>query len=39
MKNMPPGFEMAVFEINPATAYFLDNTVSFGHRDRVEYSD
>jgi nitroimidazol reductase NimA-like FMN-containing flavoprotein (pyridoxamine 5'-phosphate oxidase superfamily) len=39
MKEMPPEFQMVTYEVRPRVAYFLDNTVAFGHRDRVEFED
>lgn len=37
MANMPPDPKMIFIKVNPVEAYYLDNTVKFGHRDRVEY--
>lgn len=37
IENMPPNPDLVCFKIEPAIGFFLDNTVSFGHRDRVEY--
>jgi len=37
MKEMPPEFQMVIYKVTPRTAYFLDNTVAFGHRDQVEF--
>ncbi len=36
-EKIPPNPDLVCFKIEPARGYFLDNTVSFGHRDRVEY--
>lgn len=37
IENIPPNPNLVCFKIEPAIGYFLDNTVNFGHRDRVEY--
>jgi nitroimidazol reductase NimA-like FMN-containing flavoprotein (pyridoxamine 5'-phosphate oxidase superfamily) len=37
IEAMPPNPDMVFFKIEPTTGYFLDNTVSFGHRDIVWY--
>ncbi len=35
--EIPESPNYVIFKITPRVGYFLDNTVSFGHRDRVEY--
>jgi general stress protein 26 len=37
MANLPPNPDMAFFKVEPTEIYYLDYTVSFGHRDRVEF--
>lgn len=37
LENMDPNPNLVCFKIEPSIGFFLDNTVSFGHRDRVEY--
>lgn len=37
MENIPANPDLVIFRIKPSRAYFLDNTVSFGHRDMVEF--
>lgn len=37
MASLPPGFEMGVVKIEPKQAYFLNNLVSFGHRDEISF--
>jgi len=36
MAHMPKNIDFAFFKIEPTTAYFLDNSKGFGHRDKVE---
>jgi general stress protein 26 len=37
MTQLPPGFEMALVRVDPVEGYFLDNTVTFGHMDKVTF--
>lgn len=37
MEKIPANPDLVIFKIAPSRAYFLDNTVSFGHRDMVEF--
>jgi general stress protein 26 len=37
MANLPPDPNMVIFKVEPTEIYYLDNTVSFGHRDQVEF--
>ena len=37
INDIPQNPDYVVFKISPAEAYFLDNTISFGHRDRIRY--
>ncbi|MGD2087235.1 MAG: pyridoxamine 5'-phosphate oxidase family protein [Candidatus Aminicenantes bacterium] len=37
MANLPPDPNMVFYKVEPTEIYYLDNTVSFGHRDRVEF--
>jgi general stress protein 26 len=37
MANLPPNPDMVFFKVEPTEIYYLDYTVSFGHRDRVEF--
>jgi nitroimidazol reductase NimA-like FMN-containing flavoprotein (pyridoxamine 5'-phosphate oxidase superfamily) len=38
LENMPPNPDLAVFKIDPARGYFIDNTASFGHRELMVFS-
>jgi nitroimidazol reductase NimA-like FMN-containing flavoprotein (pyridoxamine 5'-phosphate oxidase superfamily) len=37
MANLPPNPNMVVFKVEPTEIYYLDNSVSFGHRDQVKF--
>ncbi|MCK5511484.1 MAG: pyridoxamine 5'-phosphate oxidase family protein [Thermodesulfovibrionia bacterium] len=37
MNELPENPDYVLFRINPVEAHFIDNTVSFGHRDIVTY--
>ena len=37
LENMPPNPDLVIFKIEPTRGYFLDNTVSFGHRDLMNF--
>ena len=37
MANLPPDPNMVIFKVEPTEIYYLDNAVSFGHRDLVEF--
>jgi general stress protein 26 len=37
LRDLPPSPDYVIFRIDPIEAYFLDNTVRFGHRDRVNF--
>lgn len=37
MENIPANPDLVIFSIKPSRGFFLDNTVSFGHRDMVEF--
>ncbi len=37
MASLPPDFEMGVIKIEPKEAYFLNNLISFGHRDKITF--
>lgn len=37
MANLPPDPNMVFLKVEPTEIYYLDNAVSFGYRDRVEF--
>jgi nitroimidazol reductase NimA-like FMN-containing flavoprotein (pyridoxamine 5'-phosphate oxidase superfamily) len=37
MKEMPPKVRPKIIRIDPKAAYFIDNSLSFGHRDKAEF--
>jgi len=37
MEKIPPNPDLVIFKIVPIRGYMLDNTVTFGHRDMVEF--
>ena len=37
MEKIPANPDLVIFKIEPTIGYFLDNTVAFGHRDKVEF--
>jgi len=37
LENMPPNPDLVIFKIEPTRGYFLDNSVTFGHRDMVNF--
>jgi general stress protein 26 len=37
IKDIPDSPNYVIFKVEPRIGYFLDNTVEFGHRDRVVY--
>ena len=37
MANLPPDPNMVFVKVVPTETYFIDNSVSFGHRDRMEF--
>jgi len=37
LDKIPPNPNLVFFKIVPSRGYFLDNSVSFGHRDLVEF--
>ena len=37
LKDMPANPDLVIFKIEPERAYFIDNTVAFGHRDMVQF--
>ena len=37
LADLPPNPDLVFFRIDPKEAYFIDCTVSFGHRDKVTY--
>lgn len=36
-EKIPPNPDLVCFKIEPSRAFFLDNSVGFGHREMVEY--
>ena len=37
LEKMPENPDLVIFKVKPLRGYFLDNTVAFGHRDKVEF--
>ena len=37
LEQMPPNPDLVIFKVEPDKAYFLDNSVAFGHRYCVEF--
>jgi len=37
MTEIPPNPDLVIFKIVPMRGYFLDNSVTFGHRDMAEF--
>lgn len=37
MTSLPPDFEMGIVKIEPKEAYFLNNLISFGHREKISF--
>ena len=37
LEKMPANPDLVIFRVDPVREYFLDNTVAFGHRYRVEF--
>jgi len=37
MENMPPNPDLVIFKIEPTRGYFLGNSVTFGHREKVDF--
>jgi nitroimidazol reductase NimA-like FMN-containing flavoprotein (pyridoxamine 5'-phosphate oxidase superfamily) len=37
MEKIPPNPDLVIFKVEPTRGYFLDNLVSFGHRDMVVF--
>jgi nitroimidazol reductase NimA-like FMN-containing flavoprotein (pyridoxamine 5'-phosphate oxidase superfamily) len=37
LEKMPPNPDLVIFKIEPTKGCFLDNSISFGHRDMVEF--
>jgi nitroimidazol reductase NimA-like FMN-containing flavoprotein (pyridoxamine 5'-phosphate oxidase superfamily) len=35
--EMPANPDLVIFRIEPSTGYYLDNTVTFGHREKVTF--
>ncbi len=38
MAKMEPNPDLVLFKVGPITGFYLDNTVSFGHREMVQFS-
>jgi len=37
MASLPSDFEMGIIKVEPREAYFLNNLISFGNRDKISF--